>query len=380
MPEIVGVHGGAAGVAASYVAARELADLFDEAGDRIRSRGWSGLRLASDSELLESALLSPLSFAEAEAAILAATTGSSGMVAASLPWEAIARGIRLAISTLEFADDSVRATVAAVNRTLVNKLGEAYGDPGQPLVNTYDATLGNQQPSSVRDLLEHLQQVADLSPTPDSPGNGTVEVQTITSADGEVRHVLYLPGTDDFNPPWITDDVRDLESGLDSLGGQPDAYQHGILQALTQAGVGPNEPILVVGHSLGGMEAAALAAQQHGFTITDAVTAGAPTSQVGSFPTGTNVLSLEEKDDIVPWADLATNPDTLEQTTVVFDSDVGDGIHQNHSYPAYLQGAELVDSSDHPSITAAVQSLHDEGFLGTDGQVTSQVFQITRAP
>lgn len=384
-PEIVGVRGGAAGVAASYAAARELATLFDQAGDRIRSRGMSSLGLITDADLIESALLSPLSFAEAEAAVLKAATGPDGMISASLPWEGIALAVRGALAALEFADESVRSTVLSVNRTLVNKLGDVYGDPGVPVVNTYDDTLGTHaetgQPETVRDLIDHLRQVADLSPTADSPGNGTVEVQTITTADGKVRHVLYLPGTDDFNPPWVSDgDVRDLESGLDSLGGQPDAYLQGILQVLAQAGVQPSEPILVVGHSLGGMEAAALATGNHGFNVTDVVTAGSPTAQVGHFPAGTNVLSLEEKDDIVPMADLVPNPDSIEQTTVVFDSDAGDGVVANHAYPAYLQGAELVDSAGHPSVTAAVQSLHEEGFLGDGGQVRSQLFQITRAP
>ena len=39
-------------------------------------------------------------------------------------------------------------------------------------------------------------------------------MQTLTGADGPV-HVVYLPGTDDFNAPWDQDDdVRDLETDL----------------------------------------------------------------------------------------------------------------------------------------------------------------------
>ena len=127
--------------------------------------------------------------------------------------------------------------------------------------------------------------MAALSGRPDSPANGTIEVQTITGPDGAVRHVVYLPGTDDFNAPWDQDDdVRDLETDLDSVAGQPDAYQHGILDALHQAGIGPTEPVLLVGHSLGGMEAAAILAGHGGYHVTDVVTAGSPTAQVRGSP------------------------------------------------------------------------------------------------
>jgi len=40
----------------------------------------------------------------------------------------------------------------------------------------------------------------------------------------------------------------------------------------------------------------------------------------------------------------------------------------------------MVATSNDPSVVAAVQSLHEHGYLGAGGSVTSQVFQITRAP
>ena len=241
--------------------------------------------------------------------------------------------------------------------------------------------LPTEQPASVRDLLEHLHEVAALSAGSGSPANGTIEVQTVTGPAGDHRHVVYLPGTDDFNAPWDQDgDVRDLETDLDSMAGQPDAYQQGILTALHHAGVGAHEPVLLVGHSLGGMEAAALLAGDHGFHITDAVTAGAPTAQVHDFPAGSHVLSLEQHGDIVPELDGAPSPDSVEQTTVVFDAHSDGGVEGHHGYAAYEQGASLVDGSLHPSLVDVVGSLHHHGFLGTGGEVTSQVFQITRGP
>ncbi len=418
-PEIVHVRGGSAGLEASYAAARALAQDFDDTGDRLRGMGADGLRVMRDPDLLESGLLAPGSCAAAEAAVLAATGGPDGVVAASFGWEADAIAVRTAIDCLELADDAVRFAIEGLDRQLVLTLGPLaaaaiatdpdvltdvpgltehlvsglggpvsagllttlYGDPGRPVVTRHPTVVGTTQPVSVRDLLEHLHEVASLSDRHDSPANGTIELQTITGADGSVRHVLYLPGTDDFNAPWDQDsDVRDLETDLDSMAGEPDAYLQGILEALDQAGVGTGEPVLVVGHSLGGMEAAAILAGHGGHHVTDVVTAGSPTAQVPGFPSGSHVLSLEQQGDIVPELDGAPNPESVEQTTVVFDAHPGGGILAHHSYGAYEEGAGLVDAATDPSIVDAVQSLQDHGFLGSGGQVTSQVFQITRSP
>ena len=45
-----------------------------------------------------------------------------------------------------------------------------------------------------------------------------------------------------------------------------------------------------------------------------------------------------------------------------------------------MEGAGLVDASTDPSVVERRGVLHEHGFLGAGGQVTSQVFQITRAP
>ncbi|MFC6345581.1 alpha/beta hydrolase, partial [Nocardioides hankookensis] len=141
--------------------------------------------------------------------------------------------------------------------------------------------------------------MAALSPDVDSPDNGTLEVQSLDAGTDHARHIVYLPGTDDLGTlPWTQDDdIRDLGSDLRSAAGEPTSYQRGILDAMHQAGIGPHEPVLLVGHSLGGMEAAALASRDTGFAITDVVTAGSPTAQVDGFPHGVHVLSLEHRGD-----------------------------------------------------------------------------------
>jgi hypothetical protein len=268
------------------------------------------------------------------------------------------------------------------NRSATALLAKAYDD-GAPATTRrpdLDAPAGRRQPGSVSGLVEHLSEVATLSPGPDSPLNGTIEVQSLDAGTQHARHVVYLPGTDDLTTrPWTQDgDIRDLGSDLRSAAGEPTAYQRGILDALRQAGIGPHEPVLLVGHSLGGMEAVALASRDTGFAITDVVTAGSPTAQVDGFPEGVHVLSLEHRGDVVPLLDGADNPDTREQTTVAFDDGGRPEVEAKHGYGHYIAGAAAVDASPNPSIAAEVAGLHDRGFLGSTGHVTSQLFQITR--
>jgi hypothetical protein len=452
--EITGITGGAHGVTATYGEVRALADSFDAAGSE--QRGWAmlGARVLADPDLIASAPLSPVTFAAAEAAVVAATTGPVGLLPGALGWEADARLVRLALDALAASDDAARLALdlidwrlglaaglalravgpaAAValhalppsararlgaqaegwivhhpgfvqhavnaggglftglsalpvvipdNRTATALLASAYDD-GTPVTTPRPdlaVPSGARQPGSVASLVGHLSEVADLSPDPDSADNGTIEVQSLDPGTDQARHVVYIPGTDDLATlPWTEDgDIRDLGSDLRSAAGEPTSYQRGILDAMHRAGIGPHDPVLLVGHSLGGMEAAALAGRDTGFTITDVVTAGSPTAQVDGFPDGVHVLSLENHGDVVPLLDGADNRDSVQQTTVTFDAG-GDTVVGAHGYGHYLAGAAAADASADPSVTEHLAGLHDRGFLdGSAQQVTSRLFQVSR--
>lgn len=414
---VLGVTGGAGGLAATWEHVLDLAGHLDGEGDRLREHAAATAAVAHDPDLLESSPLSPGSCAVAEAAVLAAAAATSVVALAT---EGDALSVRGAVAALRAADVGVEATVSTLRGHLALWPGTAlplllttpadqrpallqdvvgtlsstallhpallarlYGGPRRPRVTSYDAPAGTaprrEQSRTVRDLVTHLQQVAALSPDPDSDGNGTIEVQTLRLPDGSVRHVVYLPGTDRFDAPWDQDDdVRGMGTNLELVARGPDGYTRGVLEAMHEAGVRPDEPVLVVGHSQGGMAAAALAAGGTGFAITAAVTAGSPTAQVGAYPKGTHVLSLEQRGDVVPLLDGRDNPDSVEQTTVAFDAHPPQGVVAHHDYATYAEGAELVDTSSDPSVTEAVGSLQDQGFLGDDAEVESQLFQITR--
>ena len=481
VPPITHITGGVAGLAATYAAVRALADRFDSAGDRLRDWALGDGRVLAEPALLESAPLSPVTFAEAEARVLEAAGGIRGAVGSSLAWEADAVLTRATVKAFEDCDrlvamsfevldhaigfevgfavsasapftlalgvvavptatllwphlpagfrrrlagDAVLAGAAlqewldehpeatqhvadgsgglldgllagapylplltglvpfhATTADAASDLAAFYGPEGPPRVlrrHDLSVPLGDEPPGDLAGLVRHLAETNDLSPAGDPAGQGTIEVQTLHLPDGSVRHIVYLPGTDDMGTtPMSQDaDVRDMATNLHLIAGQDTTYAAGIEQAMTEAGIGADDPVLLVGHSQGGMEAAALLAHGSGFHVTHVVTAGSPIAGVHDYPVGTHVLSLENRGDVVPLLDGADNPDTRQHVTVRFD-DHETSVAANHALTHYTRGAEAVDASADPSIREQVQALHRHGFLG--GRVTaSQVFQVTR--
>lgn len=453
---ILEVRGGAGGIEASRAEVLTLADRLDRAGDELRDWAGLGARVLADPDLLTSAPFSPTTFAAAEAAVLAATAGSDGLLVESAGCEADARLIRAALAALDAADDLGHAAMEELHHRLgvITGLGLrpllpvaplllplvrdlpleqwAVDHPGltEQLVNAGGGLLAGllgapflvldtnsaagllaqtysdgphrtrrrpdlrvpasaHQPDSLEELIDHLREVAALSPDPDSADNGTIEIQSLDPGTDRARHIVYLPGTDDLDTvPWSQDhDVRDLGTNLRLVGGLDDAYRRGIVDALTRAGIRPGEPVLLVGHSQGGMEAMAILADRGEHPVTEgatqAVTAGSPTAQVRDLPADSRALSLEHRGDVVPLLDGEPNPDSLAQTTVSFDNGPGGSVEDNHGYRHYVAGAAAADASDDPSIVAQLDGLREQGFLAGAGPapvVASQIFQIVRSP
>lgn len=469
LPPITNVTGGSHGMAVTYEHATALADEYDKAGGQMREWAAIGGRTMADGDLLESSILSPISFARAEAAVLAATTGPDGVLVESLVWQADALTIRVEVTAIKMSDELQRQLFEGldymfgrvVGHTLVmltplalasaiavgpqayliwsllpadvrNDISKGTTDglqewlnqhpeilqhlingggglldglllpPGWPPMlpttgaaasvlglfyddgtyetNRTDLTVPTSMtpPSSLKSLISHLDDVNNLSDEEHPENNGTIEVQTIRTPEG-IKHVVYIPGTDDMGTkPWTDDgDIRDMGTNFDLIAGNTTGYEQGILDAMEQAGIKPGDPVTLVGHSQGGMAAVSILSNNNpGYNITNVVTVGSPTAQVDGFPEDTRVLSLENKGDVVPLLDGEDNRDSPQQVTVNFD-DHETNIGNNHGLHHYVNGAEAVDASDDPSIQDQLQSL--DGFF--NGEVASHaVYQVVRNP
>ena len=153
-------------------------------------------------------------------------------------------------------------------------------------------------------------------------GRPVVRVVEIPQPGGSSAWILQIPGTLVWGPRAGAV-AHDLTSDLRLMGQQPGALTDAALDALARAQshsgrLGRGDPVMVTGHSLGGIAAMAIATDPRArerFRVTHVVTAGAP---VALFPVPDDLvaLSLEHTDDAVPLTDLVANPDRPNWTTV----------------------------------------------------------------
>jgi pimeloyl-ACP methyl ester carboxylesterase len=401
--DITGISGGPV-LSAEYDQLERLAGAFAHAGLVLGE--WLALPTATllDPDLVASAALAPVSFAQVEARLGLTMIGPDSLARAAASWAELALGVIAARGVIEEIDsgevqrlwtdadevirlrtaglpsmDTLTAAAGGGLGLITAALGAANVSAGAGLlaqhqgrdtaITTRPVTVGpSAGPRDLADLTRHLGLLADAA-------DGSVEVQTLTAVDGSIRHIVYLPGTDDMNPFSHDAQVRDMAENVRLIAGQPTAYGAGILAAMAQAGVRPGQPVLLVGHSQGGMQAVALASYGTPYDVTDVVTLGSPTAQIRHYPAGVQVLSLEHVGDAVPELDGAPASTDPAQVTVRFDDGV-EGLVANHSYGHYLAGSRAVDASHDATIRANVGGLGN--FLAPGQHATSHVFQITR--
>lgn len=236
----------------------------------------------------------------------------------------------------------------------------------------------SRAPRSLEDLVLSLGDTALLDQT-DPDRHGAIQVQRIVDA-GRERFIVYVPGTDDMSPvPRDDDHVRDMETSYQLIGGMDSAYGRGIQQAMLDAGL-EGKPVMLVGHSQGGMVATSLAADpdftRH-FHVQHVVTAGSPTAQVPDLPVGTGALHLENRGDAVPLLDGEDNPDQPHRTTVRFDAGATD-VGASHAVRHYVDGAAAADASTHGSVRDELRRMQEDGYLGGGTVADVSTYQITR--
>jgi hypothetical protein len=309
----------------------------------------------------------------------AAAAQTTGVVAASGAGAALQylatrdpQLVDVAVSTLA-ALLTARATPAAAAE-LARRFPDgraAVADLGVDLAGD-----GLGPPRSLRDLVAAVDRRAA-----GQPGEIDVRVLTQPAQPGAPRHVVVdIPGTKSWSLAAHNSDVTSLATNLRSLAGERTAYEEGIEVAMRQAGVRPNDDVVLVGHSEGGMvavNAATRLAHTGEFRVSRVISAGAPISAlVDRVPASVQVLALENAGDVVPHLDGRPNPDRPNVTTVTVHHDYGD-VRRNHDLgDSYLPGAGDVAASSDPSVRAYLQGLAP--FLDATA-IQTRRFVITRS-
>jgi pimeloyl-ACP methyl ester carboxylesterase len=197
-----------------------------------------------------------------------------------------------------------------------------------------------------------LRRVASCYPEAGVPP-GTVRVEGVRGPDGQRAWVVEIPGTQEWSPV-PGENPADLTADVAALGRAATAAAATVVRGLELAGVRRREPVLLVGHSLGGMLAAALASDAaftRRFRVTHVVAAGSPLAGYPVRP-GVAVLALEHDDDLVPALDGGPDPDRADWVTVRRSPQRGRDPAAAHDSLAYAATGALVDASTDGSLRA----------------------------
>ncbi len=226
-------------------------------------------------------------------------------------------------------------------------------------------------PRGVGDLVDLVARTYDDGTDTGEPGTplATVTVQRLDHADGTRAWVVAVPGT---RAAGLTGDVpTDNGTNLALEGGVPDVMTSAVLEAMSQAGIGSDDPVALVGHSQGGMVAANVAAVTVGsYAVRLVVTAGSP--DVPAAAPGVATVTLRHREDAVTLLDGRVGerggPGTL---SVVRDLAATGGparpsFSEAHAVAGYVRTGAMVDQSlgDLPVDDPVRRALAD--VLGTD--------------
>ncbi len=184
------------------------------------------------------------------------------------------------------------------------------------------------------------------------PDVAQVRIDRYEVAGEPDRFEVYVSGTKDFalgkdTQPW------DMTSNMNGIAGWDFGSNESVRQAMEQAGVTGETPVLFTGHSQGGLVAAQLAASGD-FDTRGLYTIGAPSAQV-AVPNDIPWLALEHTNDIVPalsgYYGIA-DPVLVRRDLYEGVPTGSDKFFPSHQLGAYESTAAMVDQVDEPRIDA----------------------------
>ena len=254
-----------------------------------------------------------------------------------------------------------------------------------PAVTVYPASTpghspGGTQPAGVGTVLSETMVVDGMGERIGGDADETViKITRIVDADGPVRWRVALPSTQEWLSRFGGDagGTNDLDSNL-ALMMTPSMrtqYERAVLEAMRQAGVGPDDPVMLVGFSQGGIMAGTLAAYNSDYTWSAVVVSGAPIDHM-PIPATTTVVSVQHIGDPVPMLDTMVTaagsgyggyglPRNNEHWMTIRDdvpaaTSVED-VHNADQYSLTLQHHEQEVVSAHPELADFIPSPGSDG-------------------
>lgn len=163
---------------------------------------------------------------------------------------------------------------------------------------------GTIRPNDVSTLFASAAQMDELGGTQEA----VIRVIKSHGSDGQVRYTVQIPSTMSWDPRRGVI-PNNITSGLRSLAnGDQSAIAQAVYDAMEKAGIRKSDPVMLVGFSLGGIAAGAIASSSSGYNIEKIVTAGAPIAGYSLERNGNKsaALSFEANEDPVAILDGRT--------------------------------------------------------------------------
>lgn len=252
-------------------------------------------------------------------------------------------------------------------------------DAGERLARSQDAVLdsekaldrrlqidenGNIVPTDVASLFASSSQIDNIG----QDDFANIRIFRTVDVDGVVRYTVQIPSTQSWDPDAgvapndLTADAVAMRYGNNS------ALSTAVMDAMKREGI-TDEPVMIVGFSLGGITAGTIAADPHGYNIQQVVTAGAPIGAM-PIPPSTHITAFESTSDPIAGLDGVPNPATSSWETVRGDSPVkaDEGGHQPSLATAHDANRYAVMAQEYP-LTNHSSAIGK--FLGRNGSQTS---------
>ena len=214
------------------------------------------------------------------------------------------------------------AVLAGIAKTTAG-VGQTSQVKFKPMTGKYDG--------SVADTINYCDHINSSDPQ-----TGTFSIIKTTYSDGTCSYQVILPGTQQWTAG--KSNPQDLLTNLQANAGASDDYSQLVVAAMTKAGIKSTDPVCIYGHSQGGIVATNLTANAQvraRFNIVATATAGSPTGN-SVIPSGTQYLSMENADDVVPSLDGKAPVSATNRTNVVT-------VHQGndqHDQRVYARSAK----------------------------------------
>ena len=246
-----------------------------------------------------------------------AVIGPAGAWGAAWALDALAAQLRVAARCYVEVEAAVSALLRGVSAgtDLAGRAGFLTERPGTAVVTAVEPTLRV-------DRQRGLHGAAELVGAGRGLDGGRVRVVEVSTGDGGSAWVVVVPGTQEWSPRAVANPF-DVTTDLRAMTGDQTLAAAGVTAALARARAASarstaSDPVLLVGHSQGGILAAALAADpgfREAHRVTHVLTTGSPVALL-PVPNGVRVLSVEHGDDPVPRLDLTPNPASGTWVTV----------------------------------------------------------------